>query len=80
MIHHTNTTLQHAHDNVQHVCQQIQADIDTILRKQNALNEDEQMQSLRKVDELKQLMLSIQDIDHSLNTLLSRNRSHAVHQ
>lgn len=73
MIHTTeNAVKQHTTDNIQCVCNQIQADIDAILREQDTMNENERFKNLHKINELKQILSTIEDIDRSLNTLLSK--------
>ncbi len=76
MIDQTKQVLpQHTENNIQCICNQIKADIDAISYKQDAMSDDEKFETLHKINELKQILSSIEDIDQSLNALLSQQHS-----
>lgn len=58
--------------NIQGVCEHIKADIDCILKEAKNMNDVERFRSLQRLQELKQILSTIEDIDHSVDSLLKK--------
>ncbi len=69
-------------EDIQYVCEQIKISINNMLKETKTSNEEERFEKLHKLNELKQLLSTIEDINHSVNTLLSQQlqkRSPEIH-
>lgn len=59
-------------NNVKQVIDQLKANIHTIEQESKQLKNGERLNKLRKVNDLRQLVTSLEDIDTSLNELLQQ--------
>lgn len=57
---------------IQCVCEQIKADINSILDETKHTNDSERFKKLHRLHELKQILSTIEDIDHSVDDLLKK--------
>lgn len=58
--------------NIQGVCEHIKADIDFISKEAKYMDDVERLRSLHRLQELKQILSTIEDIDHSVDSLLKK--------
>ena len=66
-----NTTLEHQSD-VQRVVDQLKSDINHMDQEVKNLTNGERLASLRKINDLRQIVSSLEDIDTSLEALLKK--------
>lgn len=67
-----------AHSDIQHIVQQIKSDIDAIASETKNLKNGERFHRIQRMNELRQIAVTLEDIDNSLNTLMeeqSRKKS-----
>lgn len=62
--------MDYSQDNVKHVVDQLKTDIDAIAQETKHLKNGERLLKLRKINDLRQIVSSLEDIDNSLNSLL----------
>ncbi|MGB3779366.1 MAG: hypothetical protein WA960_13485 [Tunicatimonas sp.] len=58
------------HNDVQRVVDQLRSDFDHLAQETKHLKNGERFSKLRKMNDLRQIINSLEDIDHSLDSLL----------
>lgn len=75
-MHTTQTSNKHKsglpNAGIQYACEQLKNDIAKMLNETKGLNERERFKKLHRLNELKQILSTIEDIDHSVNQLLKK--------
>lgn len=67
-------------NDVKQVVEQLKSDIDLLAQETRHLKNGERLSNLRKLNDLRQIVSSLEDIDNSLNTLLGdKAEEHAIH-
>ena len=71
--------MEHQND-VKRVVDQLKADIDLMAQETKHLKNGERLSKLRKINDLRQIVSSLEDIDTSLDVLLEKELAkHTVH-
>lgn len=75
-MHTTETSNKHMsglqNGDIQCVCEQLKDDITKMLNETKNLDDHEKFKKLHRLNELKQILLTIEDIDHSVDQLLEK--------
>lgn len=66
----TNSSVLETHNDVQRVVDQLRSDFDHLAQETKHLKNGERFSKLRKMNDLRQIINSLEDIDHSLDSLL----------
>lgn len=67
-----------AQSDIQHTVKQIKSDIDAIASETKNMKNGERFSQIQRMNELRQIAITLEDIDNSLNTLIeeqSRKKS-----
>ena len=76
----TNWIIVEHQNDVKQVVDQLKSDINLIAQETKHLKNGERLSKLRKLNDLRQIVSSLEEIDNSLNTLLKKELDkHAVH-
>ena len=77
-VHLKSTIVEHQKD-VKQVIDQLKADINNIAQESKHLKNGERLSKLRKINDLRQIVSSLEDIDTSLDQLLKQqSEKHAM--
>ena len=68
----TNSLGLETHNDVQRVVDQLRSDFDHLAQETKHLKNGERFSKLRKMNDLRQIINSLEDIDHSLDSLLQK--------
>jgi hypothetical protein len=68
----TNFSGLETHNDVQRVVDQLRSDFDHLAQETKHLKNGERFSKLRKMNDLRQIINSLEDIDHSLDSLLKK--------
>ncbi len=66
----TNSSVLETHNDVQRVVDQLRSDFNHLAQETKYLKNGERFSKLRKMNDLRQIISSLEDIDHSLDSLL----------
>ena len=66
----TNSPVLETHNDVQRVVDQLRSDFNHLAQETKHLKNGERFSKLRKMNDLRQIISSLEDIDHSLDSLL----------
>ncbi len=66
----TNSSVLETHSDVQRVVDQLRSDFNHLAQETKHLKNGERFSKLRKMNDLRQIISSLEDIDHSLDSLL----------
>ena len=66
----TNSSVLETHNDVQRVVDQLRSDFNHLAQETKHLKNGERFSKLRKMNDLRQIISSLEDIDHSLDSLL----------
>ncbi len=73
----TNSSVLETHNDVQRVVDQLRSDFNHLAQETKHLKNGERFSKLRKMNDLRQIINSLEDIDHSLDSLLQEQSGKA---
>ena len=73
----TNSPVLKTHNDVQRVVDQLRSDFNHLAQETKHLKNGERFSKLRKMNDLRQIINSLEDIDHSLDSLLQEQSGKA---
>ncbi len=59
-------------ENVRYVCEQLKANISRMMAETRHLSDAEKFEQLHRLHELKQILFTIEDIDHAVDLLMEQ--------